>query len=173
MAGRPLMARVSASHLAIIGAGAAAVLALGTWIYIDVQRELKTLAAANLRSLLDTQVGALDTWIREKQLNVDRWAKDARVIAAASATTGLVASGAPTRPSRLARVAARSATRWSMRSTRSGKATLPKASIWSIDQAAYWLHARASPLRLDDHAGAAAAIEAGIRRPIDVRATDE
>ena len=78
------MARVSASHLAIIGVGAAAVLALGTWIYIDVQRELKTLAVANLRSLLDTQVGALDTWIREKQLNVERWAKDARVIAAAS-----------------------------------------------------------------------------------------
>ena len=76
----PVMIRVSASRLAIIGVGAAAILALGTWIYIDVQRELKTLAAANLRSMLDTQVGALDTWIREKQLNVERWARDARVM---------------------------------------------------------------------------------------------
>lgn len=84
------MIAVSASRLAIIGIGAAAAIALGTWIYIDVQRELRTLAAANLRSLLDTQVGALDTWIREKQLNVERWAKDARVIEAASAMNQLV-----------------------------------------------------------------------------------
>ena len=82
------MIRVSASRLAMIGVAAAAVLALGTWIYIDVQRELKALAAANLRSMLDTQAGALDTWIREKQLNVERWAKDARVTEAAGAGDG-------------------------------------------------------------------------------------
>lgn len=79
------MVQVSASRLAVIGIGAAVAIALSTWIYVDVQRELKTLAAANLRSLLDTQAGALDTWIREKQLNVERWARDARVIEAASA----------------------------------------------------------------------------------------
>ena len=85
------MLRVSAPRLAVIGIGAAVALALGTWIYIGVQRELATLAAANLRSLLDTQAGALATWIGEKQLNVERWAKDARVIAAAGASNSLVA----------------------------------------------------------------------------------
>ncbi|MDQ3445979.1 MAG: serine/threonine protein kinase [Pseudomonadota bacterium] len=93
------MVRVSASRLALIGIAAAVALALGTWVYSGVQRELRTLAAANLRSLLDTQVGALDTWIREKQLNVERWAKDARVIEAASvgkqrATPAAAADGA-------------------------------------------------------------------------------
>ena len=49
------MVRISALCLAIIGVGAAAVLVLGAWIYVDVQRELRTLAAANLRSLLPNQ----------------------------------------------------------------------------------------------------------------------
>ena len=81
------MISVSASRLAVIGVAATVAIALGAWIYIDVQRELRTLAAANLRSLLDTQAGVLDTWIREKQFNVERWAKDARVIAAANDAT--------------------------------------------------------------------------------------
>ena len=88
------MVRISTARLAVIGVGAAAALALSTWIYIDVQRELRTLAAANLRSLLDTQVGALDTWIREKQLNVERWAKDSRVIEAAIAGSQLASPAA-------------------------------------------------------------------------------
>ncbi len=88
------MVRASAARLAVIGIGAAAALALGTWIYTDVQRELRTLAAANLRSLLDTQVGALDTWIGEKQLNVERWAKDARVIDAAIAGNQVLSGSA-------------------------------------------------------------------------------
>ena len=81
-------------RLAAIGVAAAAVIALGTWIYIDVQRELRTLAASNLQSLLDTQVGALDTWIREKQLNVERWAKDARIIDVAMAQAPSAANDA-------------------------------------------------------------------------------
>ncbi len=80
------MVRIPVRWLATIGASAVAALALGTWIYVDVQRELRTLGASNLRALLDAQVSALDTWIREKQLNVERWSKDARVIGVASAT---------------------------------------------------------------------------------------
>src|SRR5215207_6344945 len=79
MARRSVM-RLSKSGFAMVVAGATAAFALASWIYVDVQRELRTLAAANLRSLLDTQVGVLNTWIGEKQLNVERWAKDARIL---------------------------------------------------------------------------------------------
>ncbi|HZA95372.1 MAG TPA: serine/threonine protein kinase, partial [Burkholderiaceae bacterium] len=79
------MIKVSARGLAALGAAAATALAVSTWIYVDVQRELQTLAASNLRALLDAEASALETWIREKQVNVDRWSKDVRVIAAASA----------------------------------------------------------------------------------------
>ena len=71
-------------RLAIIGLAATAVLALGTWIYVDLQRELRALASSNLRALLDMQVGVLETWIREKQLNVERWAGDSRIIEVAT-----------------------------------------------------------------------------------------
>jgi serine/threonine-protein kinase len=54
-------------------------LAVSLWIYSGVRAALYDLAAANLRSLLDVQVVALDTWIGEKQLNVRRWAADPRV----------------------------------------------------------------------------------------------
>ena len=87
-----MMKALSASVLATIGIAAAAAIALGTWVYVDVQSELRTLAASNLRSLLDTQVSALDTWIREKQLNVERWTKDARVMEAASAMVRLLST---------------------------------------------------------------------------------
>ena len=72
-------------RVAIIGLAATAVLALGTWIYVDLQRELRALASANLRALLDMQVGVLETWIREKQLNVKRWAGDSRIVEVATA----------------------------------------------------------------------------------------
>ena len=79
------MTRVPVRWVVTIAVAAAAAIALSGWIYADVQRELQRLAASNLRALLDAQVSALDTWIREKQLNVDRWSKDARVIGAAAA----------------------------------------------------------------------------------------
>ena len=71
-------------RLATIGLAATAVLALGTWIYVDLQRELRALASANLRALLDMQAGVLETWIREKQLNVERWAGDSRIVEVAT-----------------------------------------------------------------------------------------
>lgn len=54
---------------------------LGTalWVYTGVRSSLYELAAAHLRSLLDVQVVALDTWISEKRVNVKRWAADPRV----------------------------------------------------------------------------------------------
>jgi serine/threonine-protein kinase len=61
-----------------------AVFALAGWIYLGVRAALVDLAATNLRALLDAQVAALDTWIREKQINVARWADDPRVHAAAA-----------------------------------------------------------------------------------------
>src|SRR5918993_2518371 len=79
------MSKLSVRWMASLGAASAAVIAMGSWIYVDVQRELQTLAASNLRALLDSEVSALETWIREKQLNVDRWSKDARVMGAAGA----------------------------------------------------------------------------------------
>lgn len=75
---------VSRSRLTIIGVAAALTIGLATWVYVDVQRALRTLAAGNLRSLLDSQVGALNTWISEKQLNVERWAKNPEVVEVAS-----------------------------------------------------------------------------------------
>ena len=79
------MIKVSVRWMVGLGAGAAAAIALSTWIYVDVQRELQKLAASNLRAVLDAEASALETWIREKQVNVDRWSKDARVIGAANA----------------------------------------------------------------------------------------
>lgn len=85
--------QLSKPGLAVVAAATTAALSLATWVYVDVQRELRTLAAANLRSLLDTQVGVLHTWISEKQLNVERWAQDARIVEVAGALHGLASNG--------------------------------------------------------------------------------
>lgn len=57
----------------------------GSWVYAGVRSALSDLAANNLRSLLASEVVALETWIGEKRLNVQRWALDPRVVAAATA----------------------------------------------------------------------------------------
>jgi hypothetical protein len=56
---------------------------LGVWIYAGVRNALIELAAANLRSLVSSQATTTETWIVEKRLNVQRWASDPRVVAAA------------------------------------------------------------------------------------------
>lgn len=56
-----------------------ALLVTSLWIYTGVRGALYELAAAHLRTLLDVQVVAVDTWISEKQLNVRRWAADPRI----------------------------------------------------------------------------------------------
>jgi serine/threonine-protein kinase len=59
------------------------VVGVAIWIYVGVRAALVEATANNLRALIDAEVVALETWVREKQLNVSRWARDERVIAAA------------------------------------------------------------------------------------------
>jgi hypothetical protein len=53
------------------------------WVYSGVHRALGQLAAQNLRTLVTSEVVALEAWIGEKRLNVQRWAGDSRVVEAA------------------------------------------------------------------------------------------
>lgn len=57
---------------------------IGTWIYAGVRSALVDLARTNLRSLVAADVVAVETWIGEKRLNVQRWALDPRVVEAAA-----------------------------------------------------------------------------------------
>jgi len=66
-----------------LGVGLLAAALLGVWVYAGVRNALVELAAANLRSLVASQVTTTETWIVEKRLNVQRWASDPRVVAAA------------------------------------------------------------------------------------------
>ncbi|GAB4466418.1 MAG: hypothetical protein OHK0044_06230 [Burkholderiaceae bacterium] len=56
---------------------------LSVWIYAGVRNALIELAATNLRSLVASQATTAGTWIVEKRLNVQRWASDPRIVAAA------------------------------------------------------------------------------------------
>ena len=66
-------------HPAAIAISLALVTSLGAWVYSGVRAALVDLAAANLKSLADSESLAVRTWIGEKQLNVTRWARDPRV----------------------------------------------------------------------------------------------
>jgi serine/threonine-protein kinase len=70
-------------HPAAIATTLALVASVSAWVYSGVRSALVELAAANLHSLADSEVLAVQTWIGEKRLNVQRWARDARVIDAA------------------------------------------------------------------------------------------
>jgi serine/threonine-protein kinase len=61
----------------------ALVIGVATWIYVGVRTALVAITVSNLHVLLDTEVAALDLWVREKQLNAERWAREERVRAAA------------------------------------------------------------------------------------------
>jgi hypothetical protein len=63
----------------------ALVVGVATWIYVGVRNSLVSITVSNLHVLLDTEVAALELWVREKQLNAERWARDARVRAASLA----------------------------------------------------------------------------------------
>jgi serine/threonine-protein kinase len=52
---------------------------VATWIYVGVRNALVGITVNKLQVLLDTEIAALDIWIREKQLNAERWAQDRRV----------------------------------------------------------------------------------------------
>ncbi len=66
-----------------LAVGLLAAALLGVWVYAGVRNALVELAAANLRSLVASQAATTATWIVEKRLNVQRWASDPRVVAAA------------------------------------------------------------------------------------------
>jgi serine/threonine-protein kinase len=61
----------------------ALVIGVATWIYVGVRNALVAITVSNLHVLLDTEVAALDLWVREKQLNAERWVREERVRAAA------------------------------------------------------------------------------------------
>jgi hypothetical protein len=65
-----------------IALGLVLVAGLTLWIYAGVRGALAQLAAQNLRTLVTSEVVALEAWVGEKRLNVQRWAGDARVVAA-------------------------------------------------------------------------------------------
>jgi len=67
---------------AAIATSLALLASLSAWVYSGVRLALVDLAAANLRSLAASETLAVETWIGEKRLNVQRWTRDPRVIAA-------------------------------------------------------------------------------------------
>lgn len=58
---------------------------VAAWIYVGVRNALVAITVSHLQALLDTEVAALDLWVREKQLNAERWAREPRLRAAARA----------------------------------------------------------------------------------------
>ena len=70
-------------HPAAIAVSLALVTSLGAWVYSGVRAALVDLATASLKSLAASEALAVDTWIGEKQVNVLRWSRDARVSEAA------------------------------------------------------------------------------------------
>ncbi len=65
---------------AAIATSLALVTSVSAWVYAGVRGALIELAAGNLRSMVASEVLAVETWIGEKKLNVQRWARDPRVV---------------------------------------------------------------------------------------------
>jgi serine/threonine-protein kinase len=70
-------------HPAAIAVSLALVSSVSAWVYSGVRSALVELAGANLQSLAASEALAVETWIGEKRLNVQRWARDPRVTEAA------------------------------------------------------------------------------------------
>ena len=68
---------------------------VGLWIYTGVRGALVELASNNLRALLASETVAVDVWINEKRLNVQRWALDPRVVEAAALLGAAAERGMP------------------------------------------------------------------------------
>lgn len=78
---------------AAIAISLALVSSVGAWVYSGVRGALVELAASNLRSLVAAEALAVDTWVGEKQLGVQRWALDARVVESVAALVGAARHG--------------------------------------------------------------------------------
>jgi hypothetical protein len=77
-------------HPAAIATTLALVSSVSAWVYSGVRTALVDLAAANLSSLAESRALAVETWVDEKRLNVQRWAHDPRVV---DTTEKLLAAG--------------------------------------------------------------------------------
>lgn len=76
-----------------LAAALLAIAAVSVWVYSGVRSALTELVADNLHSLVDSQAATVDTWIGEKRLNVQRWAADPRLAAAAEPLLTAAAHG--------------------------------------------------------------------------------
>jgi hypothetical protein len=68
---------------------------VGLWIYTGVRGAHVELASNNLRALLASETVAVDVWISEKRLNVQRWALDPRVVEATARLGAAAERGVP------------------------------------------------------------------------------
>lgn len=57
----------------------ALVLCIGLWTYVVVKTSMRELRADGLTALLNTQLGAVEIWIDDKESDARRWSKDPRV----------------------------------------------------------------------------------------------
>ena len=74
------LAALARRRPAEIAVGLVLIAGIALWIYGGVRGALAQLAAQNLRTLVTSEVVALEAWIGEKRLNVQRWAADPRVV---------------------------------------------------------------------------------------------
>lgn len=78
-----------------IFAGLLAISLVSLWIYSGVRSALVELASNNLRALVATEVVAVNVWIGEKRVNVQRWATDPRIVAATASLNAAALQGLP------------------------------------------------------------------------------
>jgi hypothetical protein len=80
-------------HPASIATTLALVASIGAWVYSGLRMALVDLAGSNLQSLAASSALAIETWIGEKQLNVQRWARDPRLVEVAEALLAQAQAG--------------------------------------------------------------------------------
>ncbi len=78
---------------AAIATSLALVTSIGAWVYSGVSAALVELAAGNLRSMATSEALAVEIWVGEKRLNVQRWARDPRVVDMTERLLGAAARG--------------------------------------------------------------------------------
>jgi serine/threonine-protein kinase len=63
----------------VLLATALVLVTLGVWLHVGIKQSLRDMRAAELHTVLDAEVQALEVWIREKLLSAERRAADPRV----------------------------------------------------------------------------------------------
>ncbi len=80
-------------HPAAIATTLALLSSVSAWVYSGMRVALVDLAAVNLRSRVASEALAVETWIGEKRLNVQRWARDPRVVEVAGQLVAAAGQG--------------------------------------------------------------------------------